>query len=93
MIVAKPLISVVGLSKRYGQRRVLEDVHLTVGRSETVALIGPSGGGKSTLLRSINALEPLGRRRDPRRAVHAASRHGDAAATAPRYGRCAACWA
>jgi polar amino acid transport system ATP-binding protein len=51
-----PLISVVGLSKRFGERSVLDDVHLSIGRSETVALIGPSGGGKSTLLRSINAL-------------------------------------
>ena len=50
------LICVVGLSKRYGNRCVLDNVHLTIGRSETVALIGPSGGGKSTLLRSINAL-------------------------------------
>ncbi|HVU88642.1 MAG TPA: amino acid ABC transporter ATP-binding protein [Pirellulales bacterium] len=53
---ADSLLSVVGLSKRFGTRSVLEDVHLSVGRSETVALIGPSGGGKSTLLRSINAL-------------------------------------
>ncbi len=51
-----PLISIVGLCKRFGQRSVLEDVHLSIGRNETVALIGPSGGGKSTLLRSINAL-------------------------------------
>jgi ABC-type polar amino acid transport system ATPase subunit len=56
MITGEPLISVVGLSKSYGPRRVLDDVSLTVGRSETVAVIGPSGGGKSTLLRSINAL-------------------------------------
>jgi polar amino acid transport system ATP-binding protein len=54
--VANPLISVVGLSKRFGARVVLDEVNLSVGRSETVALIGPSGGGKSTLLRSINAL-------------------------------------
>lgn len=46
-----PLISIVGLCKRFGQRSVLEDVHLSIGRNETVALIGPSGGGKSTLLR------------------------------------------
>ncbi|HEY1599332.1 MAG TPA: amino acid ABC transporter ATP-binding protein [Pirellulales bacterium] len=52
----EPLISVAGLSKRFGTRKVLEGVNLTVGRSETVALIGPSGGGKSTLLRSINGL-------------------------------------
>jgi ABC-type polar amino acid transport system ATPase subunit len=52
----EPLISVAGLSKRFGARTVLEGVNLTIARSETVALIGPSGGGKSTLLRSINGL-------------------------------------
>jgi polar amino acid transport system ATP-binding protein len=51
-----PLVTVTRLSKSYGERRVLDGVSLTVRRSETVALLGPSGGGKSTLLRSMNAL-------------------------------------
>ena len=54
----EPLVAVSGLAKSYGQRRVLDGVSLTVRRSETVALLGPSGGGKSTLLRSMNALSP-----------------------------------
>lgn len=53
-----PLVTVTALSKSYGERRVLDGVSLTVRRSETVALLGPSGGGKSTLLRSMNALSP-----------------------------------
>ena len=35
---------------------MLDDISLTVDAGETVALIGPSGGGKSTLLRCINGL-------------------------------------
>jgi ABC-type polar amino acid transport system ATPase subunit len=53
-----PLVTVTRLTKSYGERRVLDGVSLTVRRSETVALLGPSGGGKSTLLRSMNALSP-----------------------------------
>ncbi len=44
------------LSKRYGDRQVLNGVRLSVAAGETVALIGPSGGGKSTLLRCLNGL-------------------------------------
>jgi polar amino acid transport system ATP-binding protein len=49
-------ISVRGLSKRFGERVILNDVSLDVTPGETVALIGPSGGGKSTLLRCLNGL-------------------------------------
>src|SRR5205085_575653 len=44
------------LTKRYGQRTVLAGVSATFTAGETVALIGPSGGGKSTMLRCINGL-------------------------------------
>jgi ABC-type polar amino acid transport system ATPase subunit len=52
-------IVVSGLSKRFGERGVLRDVNLRIRAGETVALIGPSGGGKSTLLRCLNGLCPF----------------------------------
>ena len=51
------MISVRTLSKAHGARRVLESVTAEVARGETIAIVGPSGGGKSTLLRCLNALE------------------------------------
>jgi polar amino acid transport system ATP-binding protein len=52
-------LTVERLSKSFGTHRVLQDIDLTVGEHEVVALIGASGSGKSTLLRCINLLEPL----------------------------------
>jgi ABC-type polar amino acid transport system ATPase subunit len=51
------VISVRKLSKKHGPRQVLSDVSATVGKGETIAIVGPSGGGKSTLLRCLNYLE------------------------------------
>jgi general L-amino acid transport system ATP-binding protein len=50
-------VEIVGLQKWYGDFHVLRDVNLTVGRAERIVICGPSGGGKSTLLRCINRLE------------------------------------
>ncbi|MFO0872121.1 MAG: amino acid ABC transporter ATP-binding protein [Pirellulales bacterium] len=44
------------VTKRYGDRMVLNQIDLSIEPGETVALVGPSGGGKSTLLRCINGL-------------------------------------
>ncbi len=41
------------LSKSYGDRTLFESVNITVGRGEKIALLGPNGVGKSTLLKSI----------------------------------------
>ena len=51
------MISVRSLCKRHGTRDVLTGVTAEVARGETIAIVGPSGGGKSTLLRCLNYLE------------------------------------
>lgn len=53
----EPLINVVGLKKSYGSNSVLKNIEFKVYPKEKVVLIGPSGGGKSTLLRCLNRLE------------------------------------
>lgn len=49
-------VSLKNVVKRYGERTILDGISLDINSGETVALIGPSGGGKSTLLRCINGL-------------------------------------
>lgn len=51
------MISLKGIVKRYGTTEVLKGVTMSVARGEVCVLLGPSGGGKSTLLRTINGLE------------------------------------
>ncbi len=53
------MIKVKGLHKNFGDNAVLRGVDLEVGRGEIVAVIGPSGGGKSTFLRSLIGLESV----------------------------------
>ena len=53
-----PLISVSHLKKSYGALDVLRDINADVRRGEVISIIGPSGTGKSTFLRSLNLLDP-----------------------------------
>ncbi|MGV1848922.1 MULTISPECIES: amino acid ABC transporter ATP-binding protein [Rhizobium] len=53
----RPIISIQGLKKSYGDFEVLHGIDLEIGEGEVVCVIGPSGSGKSTLIRCINHLE------------------------------------
>ncbi|WP_298778911.1 amino acid ABC transporter ATP-binding protein [uncultured Fretibacterium sp.] len=53
----KTVLTVSGLVKKLGVLEVLKGIDLTAQRGEVVSIIGPSGTGKSTLLRCINFLE------------------------------------
>jgi len=54
--MAEPLIELKGISKSFGKNVVLEQVDLRIYRGEALAVIGPSGTGKSTVLRIIAGL-------------------------------------
>ena len=57
----RPLVSLENVNKHFGALHVLRDINLTVLRGEVVVVVGPSGGGKSTLCRTINRLETIDR--------------------------------
>jgi ABC-type Fe3+/spermidine/putrescine transport system ATPase subunit len=46
-----------GVSKRFGQRVILERIDLAIARGEVLVLVGPSGSGKSTLLKIVSGIE------------------------------------
>ena len=50
------MISVEHVSKSFGTRQILRDVSLSVGKGETMVILGASGSGKSTLLKMIIGL-------------------------------------
>src|ERR1700761_6583331 len=54
-----PIVTCTNVCKRYGAFVALKDVNLEVSKGEVVCIVGPSGGGKSTFLRTINGLESI----------------------------------
>jgi branched-chain amino acid transport system ATP-binding protein len=62
---AEPVLRVEGLTAGYGKHVVLDDVSLSVGEGELVALLGHNGAGKTTALRSI-----VGQVRPKRGSIH-----------------------
>ncbi len=51
------ILEIDHLKKSFGKNEVLKDISLTVKKGEVISIIGSSGSGKSTFLRSINLLE------------------------------------
>jgi len=49
----RPILDVIGLSRRFGDREVLRPFDLTILAGDRVALCGPNGSGKTTLLRCV----------------------------------------
>ena len=57
--MTEPLIELKGVSKSFGDNVILDNVDLTIYRGEALGIIGPSGTGKSTILRIIAGLTPV----------------------------------
>lgn len=49
----KWVLELEGLGKSYGEKKLFKEIGITVGRGEKIALLGPNGVGKSTLLKAI----------------------------------------
>ncbi|HGA2080649.1 TPA: amino acid ABC transporter ATP-binding protein [Streptococcus agalactiae] len=55
--MTQAILEIKHLKKSYGSNEVLKDISLSVNKGEVISIIGSSGSGKSTFLRSINLLE------------------------------------
>lgn len=57
--MAAPILELKNVTKIYGANVIFKDISFSVGEGDAIVIIGPSGTGKSTLLRCINLLTPL----------------------------------
>lgn len=53
------MLELKNISKSYGSKVVFEHFNLTINEGNVISLVGPSGGGKTTLLRMLAGLEPI----------------------------------
>ena len=53
------MIKFINVNKWFGPLHVLKNINLEISKGEIIVICGPSGGGKSTLIRTINKLEPI----------------------------------
>jgi len=53
------ILKLENLKKKFGDKLILEDINLDIEDHHIIGMIGPSGGGKSTLLRMIGGFEPI----------------------------------
>ena len=61
-MTGSPLLELQGLSVRYGSVQALTNINLEVHQGELVTLLGSNGAGKSSTLRAVSALVPVGGR-------------------------------
>jgi polar amino acid transport system ATP-binding protein len=57
--VSAPILEFKNVTKVYGENTIFKDISFSVNEGDTIVIIGPSGTGKSTILRCINLLTPL----------------------------------
>ena len=53
------MLELRNISKKFGDKRILKDFNLIVPEKQVLAIVGPSGGGKTTLLRMLAGLETI----------------------------------
>ncbi len=53
------MLRIKNITKKFGNKKIIDDVSLNINKSEVAILLGPSGVGKSTLLRLLNNLDQL----------------------------------
>ena len=53
------MLELRNISKKFGDKQILKDFHLIVPEKQVLAIVGPSGGGKTTLLRMLAGLETI----------------------------------